>query len=591
MGLLVFVFWGFLGPCTAGSKRRQRRELTTGASIVNRGHEIRVSFPKPIAKAYANAELSLERTEGARSYLDAFEATAQYLALTGTAKYLALGTDKTLERALAEVLPRPSFGGWVRLVREFDKISREQGASFFGCDLTEKKELPNFAKLSKEIEGSGGAKATLISVFDRITNIRNRVAHQKLSPQELGNYLELLRDTLEELLFFIPVIREQPMVQAVRVENLRQGLKATLRYFQGEGMPRQEEKIMQQSLVSGALYLQAGDSLLELWPFFLSSGKEVVLLGGFEGKANKPIYFPTSIEISPNDLTEATGRLKQQCGFLFEAQSEAPAAQEVPRSLLRQIDKALAANRGQVSDEDLSDIIETASDFGLAPEFVNDLIKQRAVGVNTANVSPPIKAIDAKFFVESSIGRWQLEKELRLGRAAACQIVLNDPSASQLHAQLSLQNGVVSLDDLGSRFGTLLNNQKLSSTKTLQANDHILIGNTSFWFRVEKVLYKAIAQLTVEEGNERGLCVKGSQLTVGRDYARCQVVLTDAAVSGLHLEITRQENQFMVADKGSRNGSILRGKRLTSQPSPLQNGDTIILGGAVALLFQEVPSE
>jgi pSer/pThr/pTyr-binding forkhead associated (FHA) protein len=64
---------------------------------------------------------------------------------------------------------------------------------------------------------------------------------------------------------------------------------------------------------------------------------------------------------------------------------------------------------------------------------------------------------------------------------------------------------------------------------------------------------------------------------VGR-ASHCDVRLDDKRVSGDHLEITRHGLALLATDLGSRNGTLLNGRRLT-RPTRLANGDTLTLGG------------
>ncbi|RME04717.1 MAG: FHA domain-containing protein [Planctomycetota bacterium] len=68
--------------------------------------------------------------------------------------------------------------------------------------------------------------------------------------------------------------------------------------------------------------------------------------------------------------------------------------------------------------------------------------------------------------------------ELIVGRSSTCDIKLKDLDASRKHAKLSIGgDGSVLIEDLGSKNGTFLNGQKITTAKA-QINDQLRIGNT-----------------------------------------------------------------------------------------------------------------
>lgn len=71
-----------------------------------------------------------------------------------------------------------------------------------------------------------------------------------------------------------------------------------------------------------------------------------------------------------------------------------------------------------------------------------------------------------------------LTEELTLGRAAGCQVTIDDTYASQLHARVFQRDGTVYVEDLGSTNGTYLNRNKVSGPMVLQRGDKLQIGNT-----------------------------------------------------------------------------------------------------------------
>lgn len=63
-----------------------------------------------------------------------------------------------------------------------------------------------------------------------------------------------------------------------------------------------------------------------------------------------------------------------------------------------------------------------------------------------------------------------------IGRAADCDLRLTDMACSRRHAQLHLQDGALTLEDLGSHNGTRVNGERVAGRRRLAAGDVIGIG-------------------------------------------------------------------------------------------------------------------
>jgi hypothetical protein len=73
--------------------------------------------------------------------------------------------------------------------------------------------------------------------------------------------------------------------------------------------------------------------------------------------------------------------------------------------------------------------------------------------------------------------RFRLEGDLVVGRAKESEVALTDPSVSRRHASIVLVNGVPMVRDLGSRNGTFVNGERVTS-RTLRDGDELRFGNT-----------------------------------------------------------------------------------------------------------------
>jgi pSer/pThr/pTyr-binding forkhead associated (FHA) protein len=79
---------------------------------------------------------------------------------------------------------------------------------------------------------------------------------------------------------------------------------------------------------------------------------------------------------------------------------------------------------------------------------------------------------------------FDLAEELTVGRAAGCQVKVDDTYASQLHARVFQRDGQLFVEDLGSTNGTYLNRrgtqskEKVAGPLALKLGDRLMIGKT-----------------------------------------------------------------------------------------------------------------
>ncbi|MCI5052811.1 MAG: type III secretion system inner membrane ring subunit SctD [Simkaniaceae bacterium] len=87
--------------------------------------------------------------------------------------------------------------------------------------------------------------------------------------------------------------------------------------------------------------------------------------------------------------------------------------------------------------------------------------------------------------------------------ANSCDIFFQDLSVSRQHAKLSVKNGQVIIEDLGSRNGVLVNGSHIEKQQTLGSQDLIALGTTAFLMidreESRETLYSAPSELHKEE--------------------------------------------------------------------------------------------
>src|ERR1700693_1549560 len=68
------------------------------------------------------------------------------------------------------------------------------------------------------------------------------------------------------------------------------------------------------------------------------------------------------------------------------------------------------------------------------------------------------------------------EGQFAVGRNATCQLSLDDPLVSRRHALLTVTSDGVTIEDLQSRNGVLVNGKRIAGRIDIQVGDRILIG-------------------------------------------------------------------------------------------------------------------
>jgi predicted component of type VI protein secretion system len=79
--------------------------------------------------------------------------------------------------------------------------------------------------------------------------------------------------------------------------------------------------------------------------------------------------------------------------------------------------------------------------------------------------------------------------ELTLGRAADCDVLVDDPSVSQKHAAILWDGKTGLLRELGSTNGTFLNGIKLGSRAPLRTGDDVSVGRSHFVYMLTTDLH------------------------------------------------------------------------------------------------------
>lgn len=95
-------------------------------------------------------------------------------------------------------------------------------------------------------------------------------------------------------------------------------------------------------------------------------------------------------------------------------------------------------------------------------------------------ISRPYITLIMKVGAEAGTVYPMFKKEMRIGRATNNDIVLVDPQSSRYHTLLRVHEDTVTIEDMGSTNGTMVNGRRISEPHVLQPADTFNIGGTVF---------------------------------------------------------------------------------------------------------------
>ncbi len=193
--------------------------------------------------------------------------------------------------------------------------------------------------------------------------------------------------------------------------------------------------------------------------------------------------------------------------------------------------------------------------------------------------------------------------ENTVGRGAENDLVIEDNSASRLHAMITVKDDEFTLFDLGSRGSTKVGGKRLEA-HTLRSGSTVRVGETTLSLlevdpgapvagpvsnssetMVQGPATGPVGVLVAQSGPDAGTTfpiVQGDNV-IGRG-AESAIRLTDDKASRRHALIRREGDAFLVFDLGSRTGTHVDGVRIEGYR--LSAGETISLGGTDLVLMR-----
>lgn len=230
--------------------------------------------------------------------------------------------------------------------------------------------------------------------------------------------------------------------------------------------------------------------------------------------------------------------------------------------------------------------------------FCNDcgLIFERALDGDAFGA--PV--VQLPVFVESGGKEHKLRPGVNVvGRAG--DIVIEDTRVSRRHCQVTLENGSVLIEDLGSTNGTSVQGAKLAQgeKKSLQNGEKVSLGGLDLTLSLPGETNKTIqamsgktSALTVAPTTDESVAWlvlpdREISLTIGsHTFGRKDgndIVVTDPYVSGKHGTFDVTEEGVYLTDIGSTNGTVLNEAKLSPNMRTKMSKDDVIRLGSVEL--------
>lgn len=157
---------------------------------------------------------------------------------------------------------------------------------------------------------------------------------------------------------------------------------------------------------------------------------------------------------------------------------------------------------------------------------------------------------------------------IKVGRDQSCDLRLNSPKVSSLHAEITiLNNGDMLLEDKGSTNGTFIMNNpiKPGTQVPISRGDAVRFGDTELvWSMIPPMedlsRYKGIYGIGKHSLNE--------------------IRLDGATVSRFHATLKKEKDDKVYIEDHSKNGTTVNGEKLAfGQRKRLKRGDTVVCGG------------
>ncbi|PCJ45488.1 MAG: FHA domain-containing protein [Moraxellaceae bacterium] len=187
-------------------------------------------------------------------------------------------------------------------------------------------------------------------------------------------------------------------------------------------------------------------------------------------------------------------------------------------------------------------------------------------------------------------GVWLVESVFSVGSGSKNNLVIDDDSVAESHAEILLDDGRLYLRDLGSFKGTSVAGQEVTDNFQLRSGDVISLGRVELEISDPKTRPVAGGHAKIKSDwslmpiggsiQSRSIMIHGS-MTIGRSV-KCDIVVDGEYMSRRHAELSFKEGGLRIVDLGSSNGTCVNGRKVNE--CQLKPGDKISFDKTVFLV-------
>lgn len=161
---------------------------------------------------------------------------------------------------------------------------------------------------------------------------------------------------------------------------------------------------------------------------------------------------------------------------------------------------------------------------------------------------------------------------ITIGQDPVNNLVVDGPTVSDFHAEVTKAGDRLSIIDLLSAHGTYVNDHRISKSHELKAWDVIRLGTVELEVFDPNTIRPSDWALRASDGRSYPL---GAKTLVGRDQS-CDLVLALDKLSRRHAQFTVERDFVRVVDLGSANGTFVNDIRVAEEVA--RPGDQVRFG-------------
>lgn len=191
-----------------------------------------------------------------------------------------------------------------------------------------------------------------------------------------------------------------------------------------------------------------------------------------------------------------------------------------------------------------------------------------------------------------------------IGRLETNDISIKEQHVSRQHAVINYRDGIFMITDLGSANGVFVNGERITEPFPLAHGDEIRLYVPTLHFNAivseeeqrQASEHGTIITAITNTGKGKLIITNGAQegnsiplllanITIGRATSKAdwEICLQDPSVSRPHARLELVDQNWVIYDLGSANGTLVNGTPVSEKGRPLRDGDVLTIGSTVTL--------